>query len=135
MDGIETCSIKRPLNIDLNQAVDVVEDGTISYKVPFVGQVFDDEHISYSFYLEYAYVMGFGIKMYSLKKSKKHNGRVIWRSCCCSKQGVKDQLYGKKIISEGGEITRNFGDVKIGYVAYMNIVYVPSLDVCRYSKV
>lgn len=82
---IGKCCIGRALNIDLNMAGVIVEDGTVSYKVPFVGQMFHDDQIVYSFYLGYAYVTGFGIKQYSLKKSKKLNGRVIWRSYCYSK--------------------------------------------------
>lgn len=74
-------------------------------------------------------MIGFGIKWYSLKKFKKLNGRVIWSSYCCSKQGVKDHWYGKKIISKGGEITRTFGDAMTGCAAYMNNVYVLNVAV------
>lgn len=65
VEGVGSCPRGRRCVIDLNQEAEVVVDGPTYYKVSYLGQLFDDDEMTYSFYLEYAYALGFGVRKYN----------------------------------------------------------------------
>ncbi|KAG8363935.1 hypothetical protein BUALT_Bualt19G0074100 [Buddleja alternifolia] len=58
-------------------------------KIPKIGMEFDDEEAAYTFYNEYAKVVGFSIRKHALRRDNK--GTIIDRIFCCPCQGHRQK--------------------------------------------